>query len=857
MNKKIIAAAVMALTPMFAAAQSLGDSIELSVENQIIEATLAERLSSANSYRLTFENASGDTQHLGFLHQRGDNQLISITHPQLGSVSIRRVDGKTVTENTNLPPAEPKRRFTEPQKALSLDARALPQKSYSLKTSSAPADSVQSFDDSLDVLFVYDDRLVSYAEENDYDLELAIQGAVDTSNSIFQRSGVPVTMTIAGLEPFRPDSTTDFPNENPDPLLDELIDDQRMVRLIDRYKADVVHFIGADNPDVCGIAFRASDFSTENNQVSFVGGGANAGYTALSCMGTGTVAHEVGHNFGLRHDRYTLADNASGGEGDQEDFHIPYGFIDDQGRFYTTMSYGSVCRSEFSEGECVSEAAYSSPDLVDGNYSVPLGKAASEIDAADASLAAQRSSIIWANNSSRMNVASMQVTRSGNDEVTLTWPKVEGADNYAIYANACEELRSLSQQQLLDTADSQAINTNGATSQANGGYDSICIIAIEEVNSNASRWRFVSNASFLGDYTDVAANYLLLNSNVVSLVEAGDQAAVSIDLSDETTANASIQLALPVTASGTDVSQQVGIDNAAEWFNWEVTGSGNTRTMTITLKQSLADISAGLDKDNVHNPYHLPLKVVNTDEPDFSVSSGLWVDPSNMTGGAAQVFVSQGESIGELLAVNSAVSVYNVPNDVVISVEEPEGFISNFSATEVDPEVEGERRIQLSGDTPMVDEALSVPLRVDFSDGSESVTVSLTVEPRAIAPSISGFRASNTVEGQTVTLTATVTDEDENLDTSSIEIVRVNSDGSETEVSNVSLSGDTVTASVGSLSAGQYQYRLSASDTEGNSESDSVNFTVSAAPSESSSGGHAGWLVLLGLIALGLRKRVA
>jgi len=49
MNKKTIAAAVVALSPMFTAAQSLGDSIELSVENQIIEATLAERLSSANS----------------------------------------------------------------------------------------------------------------------------------------------------------------------------------------------------------------------------------------------------------------------------------------------------------------------------------------------------------------------------------------------------------------------------------------------------------------------------------------------------------------------------------------------------------------------------------------------------------------------------------------------------------------------------------------------------------------------------------------------------------------------------------------------------------------------------------------
>ncbi|MAL82777.1 MAG: hypothetical protein CMF11_00280 [Idiomarina sp.] len=560
------------------------------------------------------------------------------------------------------------------------------------------------------------------------------------------------------------------------------------------------------------------------------------------------------HNFGLRHDRYTLADNSSGGEGDQEDFHIPYGFIDGQGRFYTTMSYGSVCRSEFSEGECVSEAAYSSPDLVDGNYGVPLGKAASEIDAADASLAAQRSSIIWANNSSRTNIDSMQVERIGNDSLTFSWPRVEGSDKYVIGAGACEGYTGISQQALLDDA---GVSDNTVSYTASSLPDSICVIAVEEVNANAARWRFVSNASFSGDYTDASADYLLVDENVLSLAEAGDEAVIAVNLSDPETANESIQLALPVTASGTDVSQQVGIDNAAEWFSWEVIGDSSVRIMTITLKQSLADISAGLDKDNVHNPYHLPLKVVNTDAPDFSVSTGVWIDPSSTLGGSAQVFVSQGESIGELLAVNSAVSVYNVPNDVVISVEEPEGFISNFSATEVDPEVEGERRIQLSGDTPMVDEALSVPLRVDFSDGSESVTVSLTVEPRAIAPGISGFRASNTVEGQTVTLTATVTDEDENLDTSSIEIVRVNGDGSETEVSNVSLSGDTVTASVGSLSAGQYQYRLSASDTEGNSESDSVNFTVSAAPSESSSGGHAGWLVLLGLIALGLRKRVA
>ncbi|MCA1766961.1 MAG: GlyGly-CTERM sorting domain-containing protein, partial [Idiomarina sp.] len=232
--------------------------------------------------------------------------------------------------------------------------------------------------------------------------------------------------------------------------------------------------------------------------------------------------------------------------------------------------------------------------------------------------------------------------------------------------------------------------------------------------------------------------------------------------------------------------------------------------------------------------------------------------PSSTAGGAAQAFISQGESIGELTNLNTAISVYNVPEDIAISVQDSESFISNFGATEIEPAVEGERRIQLTGEAPAVDEALSIPLRVDFSDGSESITVSLTVEPRAIAPTISSFRASNTTVGQTVTLTATVIDADGNLNASSIEIFRVNNDGSETEVSNVSLSGDTVTASLGSLSAGQYEYRLSASDTEGNSETVSTNFAVAEAPAESgSSGGHAGWLVLLGLAALGLRRRAA
>ncbi|MBF39296.1 zinc-dependent metalloprotease family protein [Idiomarina sp. UBA4520] len=852
--KKIAAAVIVALTPIFTWAQSLGDTIQLDVNGESIEATLAERLSSQNSYRLTFETSSGDTQHLGFMHKRGENQLISITHPKAGSVIIRTVKGKTVVETTSLSPAEPKQPRIERKTPMSVKAQALPQKSYSTKKSAAPADEVQLFDNSLDVLFIYDDRLLGYAEENEYDLDLSIQSAVEFSNSIFERSNLPVTMTIAGLEPFRPDSTTSFPNENPETILDELINNQRVIRLVDRYKADVVHFVGAENPDLCGIAFRASEFNTSDNKVNYVSGGSNAGYTAIECMGSGTVAHEVGHNFGLRHDRFTLADPETKSDVPAEDFHIPYGYINTDEGFFTTMAYESICRKNSVSGDCYSEPAFSNPNLVDSKVGLPLGKAEVETDAANASLAAQRSSVIWSNNSSRTNLAGMQATRSGNDEVTLTWPRVEGADNYAIYANACGDIAGLSRQQLLDTASNQAINTNGAVTPAGGGFDNLCVIAVEQINPDTARWRFVSNASFSGDYTDAAANYLLLNNNVLSLVEAGDQAQVTIELSDETTTNASLQLALPITASGTDVSQQIGIDNAAEWFSWEVTGSGTTRTMTVTLKESLADISAGLDKDNVHNPYHLPLKVVNTEAPDFSVSSGLWIDPESMTGGAAQAFISQGERVGEVMTLDSAISVYNVPEDVAITVDDTDGVIQNFTAAEIDPAVEGERRIQLTGETPAVDQALSVPLQVNFSDGSGSINVSLTVEPRAIAPTIRSFRASNTIAGQTVSLTATVTDADGNLDASSIEVVRLNSDGSESSVSNVNYEGDTVSASLGSLSTGDYEYRLTASDTEGNSETATTSFTVTEA-SSGSSGGNAAWLLLLAPIAWLVRRK--
>ncbi|PWW36932.1 reprolysin-like metallo-peptidase family M12B [Idiomarina loihiensis] len=853
--KKIAAAVLLSLAPVIAFAQSLGDKIELSVQGRLIEATLAERLSSENSYRLTFEDRYGDAQHLGFLHKRGDNQLISITHPDVGEVEIRRIDGETYIHQRNRAPSEPLKPKRRPEPVqLEKQFQVAPRKAALMKANNAQITSlVTQFDNNIDVLFLYDERLLGYAEDNNEDLALRIEAAVTTSNAIFERSQLPVEMSVAGVDFFNPESTTNFPTEDPNAIVDELVDDQRVRRLMDRYQADVVHFIGAENSEVCGLAFVATDFNVSDNLVNRVSGAAGAGYTALSCTGSGTVAHEVGHNFGLNHDRYTLADNASGGGGDQEDYHIPYGFIEDNGRFYTTMSYGGVCRSEFGSGaECRDEAVYSSPDIVDSDSGLPMGKAASEIDAADASTATQRSTVVWANNASRTNVNAMAASRTGNSELTLSWPAVANADRYALAGGRCEQYESASRETLLNLQ-SFSVNSIALGGIPNGSTD-ICVIAIEELTNGAARWRFVSNASFSGDFSNSGASYLLLDSNVMSLVKAGDQASFNIELSDADTSNESLQVAIPTTASGTSVSQGVGIATAEQWFDWIVTGSGSTRMMTVTLKTDIDEIAGNLDKDNIYNPFHWRLKVVNTNFNDFDVSSGLWNDPSDMVGSQPRAFLSSGDTVGELEDLDAQLSLFNVSNDVVVSVVNlDDDLISNFSFNEVSGAVDGERRFAIDGVAGIVDSEQTGILRVDFSDGSDSLRVALTVEPRAIAPTITGFTASGTTEGQTVRLAAIVSDADLNLAPASLRLFRVLESGEE-EVTDFSFNDGVFNASLGQLAAGSYQYRLSVSDTEGNTDSATTRFTVAAADS-GSSGGHGGWLVVLVALALGLRRR--
>ena len=101
-----------------------------------------------------------------------------------------------------------------------------------------------------------------------------------------------------------------------------------------------MHLLVADPYDVCGIAAVTAPYNAP----------APFGITARSCGGL-TFAHELGHNMGLRHDRFQVqtSENSLGGTFS----HPAYGYVNQrvsapesrpESRWRTIMSYPGQCK---------------------------------------------------------------------------------------------------------------------------------------------------------------------------------------------------------------------------------------------------------------------------------------------------------------------------------------------------------------------------------------------------------------------------------------------------------------------------------------------------------------------------------
>jgi hypothetical protein len=183
-------------------------------------------------------------------------------------------------------------------------------------------------------------------------------------NQGYVNSGVPLHMNLVGVTAVSSSYDEKTYADYAQPLYDltsgTIYNFATIRGLRDSLAADMVTMY-ADRPEYCGIAW--------------VGVSASYAFSAINpaCSGTATLAHELGHNMGLHHDRYV--EPATGSD------VYSYGYVSTQAKVRDIMSYTNQCTAlGFS---CPRVTYFSNPNIIYNGY--PLGIPQGTAGAADAS----------------------------------------------------------------------------------------------------------------------------------------------------------------------------------------------------------------------------------------------------------------------------------------------------------------------------------------------------------------------------------------------------------------------------------------------------------------------------------------
>ncbi len=122
-----------------------------------------------------------------------------------------------------------------------------------------------------------------------------IQNAVAMANQAYQNSNIGITLNLVGLQQIDYTETGDIQTSLNDirGTTDGKIDSIHQLR--DSLGADLVSMISTD-ADACGIAGVMTNVSTSSSYMGF-------NVVKSTCLSQHSLAHEIGHNQGNKHDR--------------------------------------------------------------------------------------------------------------------------------------------------------------------------------------------------------------------------------------------------------------------------------------------------------------------------------------------------------------------------------------------------------------------------------------------------------------------------------------------------------------------------------------------------------------------------